>query len=529
MIGVILHNRRKEFLEFACHNLIEYEEILDSSNIDSSRYEIIFTDALTDKTDESIPLFKQLQPDLAESLSDFILSPVKSISKDMSGIASSFLYFNYLTHTCTTYYSENIFDELFIELDKESKEPVPLVVEHTVVDVSRFSDVEEDISDIDISRDLSVIEPQRSQQSYQQLSPSQLDQQYFKSQNFPSLSKQSFNSQDFQSTQLLNQQSFVQQNFQSFQPVNQQQPINQPISRQQSQTIFDIAGSAGYVTPNSYISQSQMPQQPINRFMPTNTRKTSVSALVRANGFSTKKAFRIPVFVFSSLTPKAGMSSIVFLLSSILAGQQGSSRVLYLDLNMSNPNYILNLLNLNQETDASVRSLLSLTESDFIQNMSFLTETVMIDQTSFSLITLGRVQLAERMMLASLNFSGMLETIQNSFDIILVDMGQIQATLPYQMSMLTAPTVKNIVVADGSDSRLVRSFIDLARQLTCNYEIIINKNMAQSGSFMIMQQLRQQPLAVVNFHRNINRYLTGQLLFQDSALYNELSMLGGKL
>lgn len=90
-------------------------------------------------------------------------------------------------------------------------------------------------------------------------------------------------------------------------------------------------------------------------------------------------------------------------------------------------------------------------------------------------------------------------------------------------------STKHFIIADGSTSRNVSTFIQLASQLPYNFEVIINKNVPQSGSFAITQQLRQNPIATVGYYRNIDRILTDQLPMQGTALFTELCELGGKL
>lgn len=521
MIGVMLSCRRAEFMKFACENIIEYEEIIDIDIVDTDKYEVLFVDSLSDERIGQHHDFKLLSQNLGECLTKYVLDSSKSIVKDRASLAFAFLYFEELTKVFPTYFAPNTFDELFAEADRVSS-ITPNITKHTELGVttSLMQETSDDrLPDSNFLNDIDNFnaEPERTQHSglpFEAVPGTTNMARQNMGFSMPNSPMQStmFNKAETNGyiAPIFQQQAISQNtNLQSLPPQYTQQ-FQQP----------------GYTQP----VQPIMPQQRVNKFATSTNCRIPTGAVIRAKGLASKrKTFQIPTYVFSSLTPKAGVTSIMYLLASILAGQQNNSRILYLDLNLSNPNYMLNMLNLNPGTDASVCSLLSITESEFMQNMSFLTETVMIDQTIFSLITLGQVQLSQRMTLASLNYLQMLETLSNSFDVILVDIGQMQATLPYQLTLLSSASIKNIIVADGSDNRLVRSFISLAQQLTYNFEIVINKNMAQSGAFTVMQQLRQQPLATVNFHRNINRYLTGQMLFQDSALYNELSVLGGKL
>ena len=260
-------------------------------------------------------------------------------------------------------------------------------------------------------------------------------------------------------------------------------------------------------------------------------RRTSLQpGSIRVRGFTQrKKIFQVPVFTFNSLTDKTGTTTLTAALAVAMAIQQPSAKILYLDLDMSNPNYLLEMWNRNPGTDASVKTIAGLAEADFEQNISLLSETISVSQAVFSLITWGQTTFVEKRILAAQDFNLFINIIYNSFDLILVDMGKLQSTLDYQMKMLMSTSTKHFIIADGSTSRNVSTFIQLASQLPYNFEVIINKNVPQSGSFAITQQLRQNPIATVGYYRNIDRILTDQLPMQGTALFTELCELGGKL
>lgn len=264
---------------------------------------------------------------------------------------------------------------------------------------------------------------------------------------------------------------------------------------------------------------------------PTVIRNTTLpSGFIHTRGAVVKKKlFQVPVFTFCGLTDKSGVSTLTISLAASLALSNPSARVLYLDLDMSNPNYMLNFMNLNPDTDASVKTIIQLSETEFMQNISLLTETITISQATLSLITWGQTSFQEKRMLASQDFNFFLNTICNSFDIILVDLGKFQSTLEYQLTLLRSNSAKHILLADGSTNRNVNVFIQLAKQLPCSFEVVINKDVPQAGSFAIRQQLRQSPIASVGLHRNIERYLNNQMPLQGTSFESDLLNLGGKL
>lgn len=275
--------------------------------------------------------------------------------------------------------------------------------------------------------------------------------------------------------------------------------------------------------------------EPATRRAPTTNLFSSKPQVVKRTGAlhvcasKGQKKFNVPIFTFCSLTDKAGVSTLTASLAATLSLQNPETRVLYLDLDMSNPNYLQALCGINPSTDASVKTIVSLSENDFIDNISLLTETVDVSQGIFSVITWGKTTFTEKRMLASQDFNYFLNTVYNSFDIVLVDLGKLQSTLDYQMTLLQSPSSKHFMIADGSSQRTISTFVQEAQQLPYNFEIIINKNLPRSGSFIITRQLRQEPVASISLHNNIDRILTNQYPLSVTALYTELCALGGRL
>lgn len=304
---------------------------------------------------------------------------------------------------------------------------------------------------------------------------------------------------------------------------NSGEPEPEPVQEREQESTFINEPPSSKVYPTDLFVQKPKQTQPV--------RRTSLQpGSIRVRGFTQrKKIFQVPVFTFNSLTDKTGTTTLTAALAVTMAIQQPSAKILYLDLDMSNPNYLLEMWNRNPGTDASVKTIAGLAEADFEQNISLLSETISVSQAVFSLITWGQTTFVEKRILAAQDFNLFINIIYNSFDLILVDMGKLQSTLDYQMKMLMSTSTKHFIIADGSTSRNVSTFIQLASQLPYNFEVIINKNVPQSGSFAITQQLRQNPIATVGYYRNIDRILTDQLPMQGTALFTELCELGGKL
>lgn len=242
-----------------------------------------------------------------------------------------------------------------------------------------------------------------------------------------------------------------------------------------------------------------------------------------------KKRFGTHVVTFSSLSDKAGVSTTAFMFAKMLALQNEAQRVLYLDLNISNPNSILNLMQLNPDTDASVVKIAASREIDFVSNISLLTETVSVADCGVSLITFGEATLMEKSQLVRADFKQFITAIADCFDMVIIDLGRYQATLPYQTFAYKMSMAKHVLVADGSSSRVVNTFIKQIRELPFRFEIVVNKYTPNVGTFQFTQQLKITPIGSITVHRNLEAIMTERIPFEGTSLHSQLISVGGML
>lgn len=498
MIGVVLSSRRSEFYKYASETVLDFEEIMDPVGAsDKSRYEQVFTDEPLEGY--PCPVVDISSGDLAEHFSAF--------SRDVPtpGLSEAYL--------------AGVFDLCYEEIMK----PIRLMLkECKIISSQHQPSIVEDTHVTPI-----IIEPCEESAVLKQASStddiSELDDLFSDDQQELSIAPQEVS----QATQTPTPPQAVQSGSRFIPPVRS---VSQVIPQMQQQTQQFIQPMQ---QPSMPAYGSQLSYSPQSSFMTGRTpvqtvRKSSAVMSVRGKSSPTKK-FQVPIYTFSSLTHKAGVTTVAFSLATALAAQQPGARVLYLDLNLSNPNSVATMLSLNPLSDATIKTIMPLSETDFMQNIAFLTETVDVSQIPFSVISVGQLSLLEKRSFASIDYSYFLESLYNCFDIVLVDLGELQATLPYQAHILNMHSAKHFVVADGSESRSVNAFLVMVQQLTFNFEVVINKNVPQAGTFVLNQQLRRMPFATLSFHRNISRYLTGQLPIQGTALFTELADMGGKL
>lgn len=239
-----------------------------------------------------------------------------------------------------------------------------------------------------------------------------------------------------------------------------------------------------------------------------------------------KKRFGAAVIAFSSLTDKAGVSSVSFMFAKALALQSPEKRILYLDLNISNPNSILNLLQLNTDTDASIVKIATTSEIDFINNISLLTETVPVSDCSMSLITFGEATLMQKSQLIQMDFGQLLIALADCFDTVVVDLGRFLPTAPYQQKVFEMSRVKTIMVADGSTSRVVTSFIKQVKELPFHFDVIVNKYTPSVGTFTFTKELAIAPPETVTAHRNMEALISERIPFEGTALQVQLNKIG---
>lgn len=439
MIGVHLKERRKEFLEFAIKNPIQFQEVLDltDANLLASLDEV-FVD---------IPSLAGLSnctyignKDLAEVFSPYILHDIKEVLPQERFFNAVLFYFNKVYANC-------------------SQIIIPPVVEYTVEQPKIQAPV------------FSVKESHRPE-------PVTIIEE----------------------------------------PSNEQTNVFVDSDRNDEEHLAYVNGFS-LVVDNERLKQPQRP---------TKVQYTS-NVRMRRKGTAPSRKISTSIHIFSSLTDKAGTTTVAFLLAKAMVCQNLNLRVVYLDLNISNPNTIANILGYVDNEGASIINIATATEIDFSANLSLLTTTVAAENSSFSMITFGDATFRQKTTFSTIDYTQFLNILADNFDVVLVDIGKLQGTLPYQQLLMQATNATHILVADGSSARAVNSFIASTRDLIFSYEIVVNKSVPAVGTFLFDKNLHISPLAVIGQHNNTMRFITDAMQFSGTAMQNELFKLGGAL
>ena len=481
MIGVILSKRRQEFIRFAAANLADYREIFDPTDTELlSSLDMIYSDAPTDSVGAFFVKCFETEP-LEETFKDYILGPPPQLQKSFGGCLFCFDHFQrYLLKGFVPVSMAAVLPEE----SKPQETPQVTAVEHIQVNKLTEHEVVETFS-TELPDTLEVEPPPPPPPPQPQFEP-------------------------------------------TYQPA--QPTVYSPPSPQSSSPAF-FAPSEEPLMPTSFFGNQPAPY-PIQPAASGSVavRGRAISGSVRPRGLKQRNMqFQVPVITVSSITDKTGVSSISYLLSQVLAEQHPTAKVLYIDLNIGNPNYLAGALGINPDTDAALTKIASLSQDEFISNIALLTEAASLGRSSISVITLGQASFMQKKAIANANFEQLLVSLSNCFDLIVVDLGKIQCTLNYQLNLLNSHVARHLILADGSDSRLVKAFTANALELPRSFEIVVNKYSPQAGIFTINQVLHMQPIATIGLHRNVDAFVTGRLAFEGTALYNELTKLGGIL
>lgn len=471
MIGVFLSTRRREFLSFACEHLVEYTEIFDANDEKLlATFEELFSDAPIELMGAFSVRYFTHEP-LEDVFGNYILNdlPKVAFTQDRFLYAADFFQ-KYLLRGFTPAHLKPILPKLQSAVSEPKK-------------------------------------PKVSLQPIEKIAPSQAE-----------IMLEPHLAVDIPEDPIFEELP---------QPICESQ-IPQPVASEQpyTPTLQQASGFSGAPTNFFGVTSPSTPMQPDN--LPVRGRSQVGS--VRPRGLKSRgQQFQVPIITLSSITDKSGVSSIGYLLAHAIAEQHPTAKVLYVDLNISNPNFIADTVGVSQYTDATIMQIASLSQSDFVNNIALLTETLNLGRSSVSVITFGQASFTQKKAAAGANFEQLLQALSNFFDMVIVDLGKLQFTLGYQLELFKSRIARHLLLADGSDSRLIKSFISNAKELPRTYEIVVNKYLPQSGIFTISQSLHIQPLSTIGVHHNIEAYLTGRLPVEGTALYSELFRLGGIL
>lgn len=547
MIGVFLTRRRREFLEFVSHNPIDYQEILDVSDTNSlSLYEAIYADGSAIFA-EPFSVIDISAGDFYEVFAKYIKKhkPEKIYPEELF-YSALFYYYKQTQCGCLQTFIPPVQDTHATFENKSTELPIHKVsVEKTSQDEDALSSLVDDVdakpnfhadltkTNLHASLEKPPIPEPVPIQNDEQVIEEQPMQSHVFTEN-PQPQKQQFQARQPMSQGYSQQEyGYVPPNSQTVNPYDYQQPQPQPVQGYGGyQQPIGINPFGTPITPAMQIAPAgynpltvQQPAPPAQR-MPV---RTGGVPQVRRRGSGTHKRIGAPIITFSSLTDKAGTTTVAYLLAKAMASNSPDMKIIYLDLNISNPNTIANLLGTCGCTDASIVNIATSNEIDFASNLSILTDTIAAGEGSFSMITFGEATFRQKTGFSAIDYNQFLAILADNFDLVLADIGKLQGTMPYQQLLLSSNNAKHILVADGSSVRLVNNFISNAQGLLHGFEIVVNKSAPAVGTFTFSRVMHITPLAAIGYHNNTARFITDAMSFDGTALQHELCMLGGAL
>lgn len=532
MIGVFLTRRRREFLEFVSNNPIDYQEILDPTDTNSfSLYTAIFSDGSALGA-ESFSVIDISTADFSEVFAPYIKQhkPTKIYPEELF-YSALFYYYEQTQCNCAQTFIPPAQDNRATFENKKAD-----LVIHKVANEKQDEELSSLVDAVE-DKPLEYTPVEEPVQKEEDIAEESQESSY--TEVFPDLSEE--NVQPEAPPQYYQQQEVPPQYYQ--QPVPQPPPPPPPQPQmygypyQQPPQRYGTYQQPPYqqVSLNPFgapIQQDYEYDQAMSPVIPQAHRNTQIRATgavqVRRRGTGTRKRVGAPIITFSSLTDKAGTTTVAYLLAKAMAPKDLNTKILYLDLNISNPNTISNLLGFS-DTGASIINIATATEIDFASNLSLLTDTIPVGDSSFSIITFGDATFRQKTAFSTIDYNQFLGTLADNFDIIFVDIGKLQGTMPYQQFILNSTSAKHILVADGSTTRSVNTFISNAQGLLHSFEIVVNKSAPNVGTFAFNRTMHITPLAAIGYHNNTTRFITDAMPFEGTALQNELCNLGGAL
>lgn len=575
MIGIYLKQRRREFLEFAAINPIDYEEILDPDDeLTLSQFSKIFIDDPTfpvgsfDVTDIN-------SQDISDTFTPYIkkhkLSTVYTKERFYNAI---FYYFERVYRKCVPITAKpiedapqnkssvaepaipsilkrsliNQIDEISGVIDSEDSIAInidDLAVENIEPAASQDSDAVQNIQQVYSSEPVQPVQSAQPVYQPESVQPVQTMQQLYQPEPIQAAFQQA---PPMYSVPNMPPTAGYQQTFPNQTPWMQSTPSQAPWMQQYGQYQSVSAYTPQMGTQSSFQQQNTtmfMPQQEYTEFstgfVPASMQPQQMipeiakeplrqgGAQMRRRGTSAHKRLGAPIYTFSSLTDKAGTTTIAFLLAKTMAVQNPGMKIIYLDLNLSNPNTISNYLGYDR-SDATLVNVATATNIDFAANISLLTDTIQASNGyTFSMITFGETTFKQKTAFLTIDYSQFLDILADSFDVVFVDIGKLQGTLAYQHFLMRSPLSKHILVADGSTSGLLNTFITATKGLMYGFEIVVNKSLPSVGTFLLNKQLGIAPLGVIGNHNNTMRFITDAVPFDGSVMQKELWVLGGAL
>ena len=258
--------------------------------------------------------------------------------------------------------------------------------------------------------------------------------------------------------------------------------------------------------PRAYVPQVQ----PVNHMAPPQTsqqltpaRRASRATLAR--GHAQTNVSRVGnVAAFFGVTPKSGVSGLVYMLASYLASVDPSKQILVIDLDINQPgltSMLINGFHLDPMVDTNVINMASLPDNDLSSALNSLVYEIQLDPvaTEYSHIHCifnTNISFADKRALSGWDFSTRIQQLSMYYDYVLVDCGRLQSTANYQLYMLRS-NFQKIFVASGMTHASIQEFVNCLTGMTIDYKVVLNRTNRNITGAAIQRNLGRDIISTI--------------------------------
>lgn len=258
--------------------------------------------------------------------------------------------------------------------------------------------------------------------------------------------------------------------------------------------------------PRAYVPQVQ----PYNQMMPmqqtqpvSQVRRASRNSLAR--GHSQISVNRVGnVAAFFGITPKSGVSGLVYMLASYLAGVDPSKQILVIDLDINQPgltSMLINGFHLDPMVDTNVINMASIPDNDLSSALNSLVYEIQLDPVAseyshIHCIFNTNISFADKRALSGWDFSTRIQQLSMYYDYVLVDCGRLQSTANYQLFLLRS-NFQKIFVASGMTHASIQEFVNCLTGMTIDYKVVLNRTNRNITGAAIQRNLGRDITATI--------------------------------
>lgn len=298
------------------------------------------------------------------------------------------------------------------------------------------------------------------------------------------------------------------------QPLQEQpvMPQERPTSHFQQAQRSDMYAQSQIYRRDVTGSDSVMPIHPNNQSLaPLNVQTTSMPAVRRASRASLARSHsqvnisRVGnVAAFFGVTPKTGVSGMVYMLASYLANIDPSKQILVIDLDINQPglsSMLINGFHLDPTVDTNVINMASLPDNDLSTALNSLVYELQLDPltTEYSHIHCifnTNITFADKRALSGWDFSTRIQQLSMYYDYVLVDCGRLQSTANYQLYMLRS-NFQKIFVASGMTHASIHEFVSCLTGMNIDYKVVLNRTNRNITGAAIQRNLGKDITATI--------------------------------